>query len=172
MAAWNKSGKAEPGIIWYSTAGGTTSILGIDAVASSATAADLLALAKSHLPTPIARVKIKGKWHGLGYKTAIGDRANSSVIGDRAHNAAAGARPTVAALSADQIGATNPHSADPRPVSPKRQPQNAVSVRQGTGARGDLLCASAYVAVRGRVVCCLRAKKLDRVQPELSGGDY
>ena len=90
MAAWNKSGKAEPGIIWYSTAGGTTSILGIDAVASSATAADLLALAKSHLPTPIARVKIKGKWHGLGYKTAIGDRANSSVIGDRAHNAAAG----------------------------------------------------------------------------------
>jgi hypothetical protein len=67
-AAWTASGKPQPGVIWYSTVGGKTSILGIDAVAPGATAADLLQLARSHLPTPIARVKIKGKWHGLGYK--------------------------------------------------------------------------------------------------------
>lgn len=75
MDAWVKvltdSGKKQPAVIWYSKAAGQIKILGIDECSDKTTGADLLAMAKGHLPPVTDSVVINGKRHSLGLKPAV-----------------------------------------------------------------------------------------------------
>ncbi len=64
------SGKKQPAVVWYQKSDGKTKVLAIDECTDVTTGANLLAMAKSHVPAVTDSVVIHGERRALGLKPA------------------------------------------------------------------------------------------------------